>query len=84
MHIEIAKCLVLFSGHCDLDLDLVFRIIVSGAYLLYYLRKESKIWYLEESQIWYLANPKFGIWRHLEMTKRRASSLGPCDIDLDL
>ena len=54
MHIEIAKCLVIFSGHYGLDLDLVFRIIVSGAYLLYYLRKESQIWYLEESQVWYL------------------------------
>ena len=54
MHIEIAKNLVIFSDHFDLDLDLVFRIIVSGAYLLYYLRKESQIWYLEESQIWYL------------------------------
>ena len=60
MHIEIAKCLVIFSGHCNLDLDLVFRIIVSGAYLLYYLRKESQIWYLEESQIWYLEESQ--IW----------------------
>ena len=76
MHIDIAKCLVIFSGHCDLDLDLVFRIIVYGAYLLYYLRKESQI------GIW--RNPKFGIWMHLEMTKRRVPSLGPCDIDLDL
>ena len=69
MHIEIAKCLVIFSGHCDLDLDLVFRIIVPGAYLLYYE---------------YIKDPKFGIWMHLEMTKRPAPSLGPCDIDLDL
>ena len=29
-------------GQCDLDL--VSRFIVSGAYLLYYLSKESKIW----------------------------------------
>ena len=69
MHIEIAKCLVIFLGHCDLDFDLVFRIIVSGAYLLYHE---------------YIRNPKFGIWMHLEMTKRRAPSLGPCDIDIDL
>ena len=41
MHLGIAECHVPFSGHCDLDL--VFRIIVSGAYLLYYLRKESQI-----------------------------------------
>ena len=34
--------------------DLVFLIIVSGAYLLYYLRQE------------YL---KFGVWMHLGMTK---------------
>ena len=46
MHIEIVKCLVIFSGHYDLDLDLVSRIIVSGAYLLYYLKKESQIWYV--------------------------------------
>ena len=50
MHIEIAKCLVTCSGHCDLDLDIwVFRIIVSGAYLLYYLRLESQIWYVDAS-----------------------------------
>ena len=52
MHIEIAKCLVIFSGHCDLDLDLVYRTIVSGAYLLYNA---------------YIRNPKFGIWMHLEV-----------------
>ena len=37
-----AECHVPFSGHCDLDLAL--RIIVSGEYLLYYLRQESQIW----------------------------------------
>ena len=31
-----------FLGHCDLDL--IFRKIVSGAYLIYYLRVESQIW----------------------------------------
>ena len=29
--------------------DLVFRIILSGAYLLYYLRKESQIWCVDAS-----------------------------------
>ena len=29
--------------------DLVFRIIVSGAYLLYYLRKESELWCVDAS-----------------------------------
>ena len=29
--------------------DLVFRIIVSGAYLLYYLRKEFQIWCVDAS-----------------------------------
>ena len=45
----IANCLVIFSGHCDLDLDLVLRIIVSVADLFYYLRKESQIWYSDAS-----------------------------------
>ena len=71
MHIEIAKCLIIFSGHCDLDIELVFRIISS---ILYKEGIPNGIW----------RNPKFGIWMHLEMTKRRAPSLGPCDIDLDL
>ena len=29
--------------------DLVFRIIMSSAYLLYYLRKESQIWCVDVS-----------------------------------
>ena len=29
--------------------DLVFRIIVSGAYILYYLRYESQIWCVDAS-----------------------------------
>ena len=29
--------------------DLVFRIIMSGAYLLYYLRKESQVWCVDAS-----------------------------------
>ena len=33
-----------FRVTVTLTSDLVFRIIVSGAYLLYYLRKESQIW----------------------------------------
>ena len=34
-----------FWGHCDLGL--ISRIIVSGAYLLYHLRLESQIWYVD-------------------------------------
>ena len=36
-----------FLGHCDLDL--VFRIILLGAYLLHYLSYESQIWCLVAS-----------------------------------
>ena len=43
MHLGIAQCHLPFSGYCDLNLDLVFRIIMSKAYLLYYLSKESQI-----------------------------------------
>ena len=34
------ECYIPFSGHCDLDLtsDGIISIIVSGAYLLYFLR----------------------------------------------
>ena len=32
-----------------LTYDLVSRIIMSGAYLLYYLMKESQIWYVDSS-----------------------------------
>ena len=31
-------CCIAFLGHCDLIYDLVFRIIVPGAYFQYYLR----------------------------------------------
>ena len=31
------------------DLDLISRIIVSGAYLIYYLREESKICFIDTS-----------------------------------
>ena len=36
-----------FLGHCDLEL--ISRIIVSGAYLVYYLREESQIWCMDIS-----------------------------------
>ena len=48
--------------------DLVFRIIMPGAYLLNYLR-------------W---NLKFGVWMHLGMTKCRIPLLGHCDLEQDL
>ena len=34
-----------FLSHCDLDPG--SRIIVSGAYLVYYLREESHIWCMD-------------------------------------
>ena len=51
IHLGMAECRVPFSCHCDLELnsDLVFRIIVSGAYLLYYLREECQIWCVDAS-----------------------------------
>ena len=44
MHLQMAKCRVPFWVTVILALtsDLVFRIIVSGAYSLYNLRKESQ------------------------------------------
>ena len=47
MNLRMAECRISFLGHCDLDL--VFRIIVSGAYLLHYLRQESQIWCVDAS-----------------------------------
>ena len=38
-----------FRVTMTLTSDLVFRIIVSGAYLLYYLRWESQIWCVDAS-----------------------------------
>ena len=34
MYLGVAECSVPFSGHCDVTSDLVFKIIVSGAYLI--------------------------------------------------
>ena len=49
------------------DLDLISRIILSGAYLIYYLREESQI---------------CCIWIHLWMLMCRIPFLGHCDLDL--
>ena len=49
MHLGIAKCNMPFFGHCDFDFGLVSRIIMLGAYLLHYLREESKIWLVDTS-----------------------------------
>ena len=40
-----------FRVTVTLTSDLVFRIIVSGAYLLYYLRKEFQIWFVDASWV---------------------------------
>ena len=37
----------LFWGHCDLDL--ILRILVAEALILYYLGKESRIWCMDTS-----------------------------------
>ena len=53
MHLWMTECHVPFSGHCDLDL--VLRIIMSGAYLLFFLER----------------NPIFDVWVHLGMVECR-------------
>ena len=52
MHLGMAECRIPFLGHCDLDL--VFGIIVSGAYLI----------------LFEVGILKFGVWMHLEKRKR--------------
>ena len=47
MQLWMVICSVPFLGHCDFDL--VSRIIVSGAYLLYCLRYEFQIWFVDSS-----------------------------------
>ena len=49
--------------------DLMFRIILSGPYLLYYLRWESQIWC---------------VWVHLGMVEFRVPFMGHCDLKPDL
>ena len=51
-------------GHCDLDL--ISRIIVSGAYLIYYLREEFQICYMDTSL-------------SVDMSR---TILGHCDLDI--
>ena len=38
VHLGKTECHAPIMDHCDLDLDFVSRIIMSGAHLLYYLR----------------------------------------------
>ena len=54
----------LFWGHCDLDL--ILRILVAEAFLLYYWGR----------------NPKFGVWMHLRMGICCLPLWGHCDLDL--
>ena len=49
MHLGMSECHLPFLSHCDLTSDLVFRIMVFGAFLLSYLRKESPIWCVDAS-----------------------------------
>ena len=48
------------------DLDLIYTVIVSGAYLIYYLREETQI----------------AVWIHLWMLVCCILFLGHCDLDL--
>ena len=54
-----------FWGHCVLDL--VSRIIMSGAYLLY---------------IFEVGNPRLGVWMYLWMVICRVRFWGHCDLDI--
>ena len=49
MHLWMVICRALIWVTVTLTFDLVSRIIVSGAYLLYYLRNESQIWLVVSS-----------------------------------
>ena len=44
MHLGMVECHIPFSGHYDLASDLVFRKIMSGAYLLYFWNGNLKSW----------------------------------------
>ena len=94
MHLRLRKCSKPLLGHCDLepDYDLVVRIVMSRAHLLYYLRNKSQIWCVNASwddevshtTIWSLwgRNSKFGVYMHLGMGECHLSFSGHCDLDL--
>ena len=70
MHLEMTECHIPFLGPCDVDTDLDSKIIMSGAYALQYLKKESQIWC---------------VWKYLEVVECCVPFLGPCDlVDIDL
>ena len=64
LHLGFSESNVPVLGHCDVDL--FSRIIVSRAYILYYLRKDSKFWFM-------------GISLDNDMSR---TILGHCDHDL--
>ena len=69
MHFLMAERHTSLLVHCDLDVNLVFRIIVFGAYLLFILGTD----------------PKVGVYMHLWMAECRVYFLAHCDLDeLDL
>ena len=49
MHLGMTGCHIPFLVTVTLTSNLVFRIIMSKAYLLYYLKKESQIWLVDAS-----------------------------------
>ena len=68
-----------FLDHCDLDL--VSRIIVSGAYLIYYLRKETQIWRMDAS---FDADMSHTILGHCDLDPILCGFiLGHFDLDID-
>ena len=59
---------VTYHFRVTVTFDLISRIIVSGAYLLYYFKLESQI----------------GVWMHLGIVECRIPWSGHCELDLDL
>ena len=69
VHIGITECQVPLLGTVTLTSDLISRIIMSEAYLLYLVRYK---------------NPKFVVWVTLEMVMCHVLVWGHFDLGLDL
>ena len=72
-----------FLGHCDL----ISESIMSGAYLIYYLREESQIWCMDASldaDMSFNLREKYQIWcmdASLDADMLR-TILGHCDLNI--
>ena len=62
--------------------DLVLRIIVSRAYLLYSLSEEFQKWCVDASWDSGVSCTIFGVWIHLGITECRIPFSGHLDLDL--